>query len=299
MTLQMLRCFVAVADTHNFEQAASQLFLTQPAVTHELKALEAEVGVSLFDRTKRPAQLTSAGISLYNDARDILSRISLSEEHMRDFSAFSDTLYIGCNNTVYLPLLTDIFHEYYEQYPDIYLNTVDLADTRQTNILSEPLDIAFLTKDLAERQKDARYIHLYTGCFECILPENHPLANKDRISIADLKGENIIMLDNMHCPPQFSRIQDQLCRNSANAKFYIGSSSSYDVYMVAAGIGIAIIPDFVCPSIPGIKMVPFETTEIPEYGLVTSRTNTTSKTEHFIEIAKKIYQKAKTGAYGI
>ncbi len=293
MTLQMLRCFVAVADTHNFAQAASQLFLTQPAVTHELQALEAEAGVSLFDRTKRPAQLTPAGISLYNDARDILYRISLSEEHMRDFSTFSDTLYIGCNNTVHLPLLPDIFHEYYVQFPDINLNTVDLTAVEQTNILSEPLDIAFLTKDLADRQKGARYTHLYSGCFECILPEDHPLADKDRISFKDLKGENIIMLDNTHCPPQFSQIQNQLRRNSPNSTFYIGSSSFYDVYMVAAGIGISIMPDFVCPSIPGIKMVPFETTETPEYGLVTSRTNTTSKTEHFIEIAKNIYLKAK------
>ncbi len=290
MTLQMLRCFVTVADTHNFAQAANQLHLTQPAVTHELKALEAELGLSLFDRTKRPAQLTSAGLSLYNDAKNILYHLSLSEEHLRDFSAFSDALYIGCNNAVRLPLLPAIFHEYYTQFPDIYLNTIELPDVQQTNIVSEPLDVAFLPKDLAEQQKNARYINLYTGSFYCILPEKHPLADKDRISSADLKGENLIMLDNTHCPPQAGRIQDQLRWDNSNAKFYLCSSSLYSVYMVAAGIGITVMPDFVCIPIDGIKMVPFETAEIPEFGLVTSSLHTEAKTENFVKIAKKIYR---------
>ncbi len=293
MTLQMLRCFVAVADTHSFAQAAEQLHLTQPAVTHELQALEAEVGVSLFDRTKRPAQLTPAGISLYNDARDILYRMSLSEEHLRDFSSFSDTLYIGCSSTVHMPLLPDIFHEYYTQFPDIYLNTIELPDVQRTNILSEPLDIAFIPRDLARQQKDARYINLYTGSFYCILPENHPLTDKDRISLADLKGERMIMMDNVHCPPQMHQMQDEFRRSNPGAKFYLCSSFLYSIYMAAAGIGIAIMPDFVATSIPGIKMVPFETTEIPEYGIITSRKNTTSKTKPFIEIAEDVYSKRR------
>ncbi len=290
MTLQMLRCFVAVADTHSFAQAASQLYLSQPAVTHELQALETEMGVFLFDRTKRPAQLTSAGISLYNDAKDILYRVSLSEDHLQDFSAFSDTLYIGCQSTIQLSFLPDIFQNYYAQFPDIYLNTIELTDVQQTNILSEPLDIAFLTKDFARQQKDVRYVNLYKGCFDCILPEDHPLTYKNIISLKDLKRESLIMLDNMHCPPQISRIQGQLRRNCPNGKFYLCSSSLYGVYMVAAGIGIAIMPDFICPPIPGIKLIPFDTTEIPEYGIVTSRIHSTSKTETFVKITKKVYK---------
>ncbi len=291
MTLQMLRCFVTVADSRSFSEAADRLYISQPAITRQLHALESELNTTLFDRTKHPAQLTSAGTVLYNDAKDILYRVSLSEEHQKDISLFNDTLFVGCQTTLQVPFLADICQEYYTCFPDVYLNIVELTDIHQNDFFSQPMDLAFLTGDMAVQQRNTRYTCLFKGQFKCIVPQGHRLADRQSISAADLDGETLIMLDEAHCLPQIAQIQAELRRACVNSRFYLASSSLYGFPMIEAGIGVAVMPDFVCPASDRIKQIPFETSLIPEYGIVTAQTKLPSKTEHFIEIAKNIYLK--------
>jgi len=206
MTLQMLRCFAAVAESNSFAQAANQLYITQPAITHQIQALETELGVCLIDRTQRPARLTASGISFYNDVSDILNRLSLAVDHVRDSAPFSDTLHIGCQSTIQLHFLPAIYRAYNQCCPDIYISSIELSDIRRGDMLSAPLNVAFLTRDCADEQKNIRYISLYEGSFCCVVPQNHRLADRDMISAQDFEGEVLIMLDTAHCPPQMNEL---------------------------------------------------------------------------------------------
>ncbi len=289
MTLQMLRCFAAVAESQSFAQAASQLFITQPAITHQIQALEAELGVRLIDRTQRPARLTPCGLSFYNDVADVLNRLSLAVDHVRDSAAFRDTLHIGCQSTIQLRLLPAIYEAYSKRCPDIYISTAELTDIRRRDILSEPLNVAFLTKDCADEQKNVRYIPLFEGEFCCIVPPGHRLADRSSVSMKDFEEEVLIMLDTAHCPPQMGELQTEQRRNCQKSRFYLSSSSLYTVLMVEAGLGIAVMPDFVCPESSVLRRIPYESDLRPEVGLVVNMEEQQKKVLRFIDVAKTVY----------
>ncbi len=289
MTLQMLRCFAAVAESNSFAQAANQLYITQPAITHQIQALESELGVCLIDRTQRPARLTACGISFYNDVSDILSRISLAVDHVRDSAPFSDTLHIGCQSTIQLHFLPAIYRAYNQCCPDIYISSIELSDIRRGNMLSAPLNVAFLTRDCADEQKNIRYIPLYEGSFCCVVPQNHRLADRDMISAQDFEGEVLIMLDTAHCPPQMNELLTGLRMNCKSSRFYLSSSSLYTALMIEAGLGIAVMPDFVCPTTSDLRLIPFQTDLKPEFGLAVNADDHQKKVMQFINVTREIY----------
>ena len=82
MTTMQLECFLAVTETLNFAKAASQLNVTQPAVTQQIRTLEEELNVKLFKRTTRMVQLTPEGQIFFDDARDILNKIQIGRAHV-------------------------------------------------------------------------------------------------------------------------------------------------------------------------------------------------------------------------
>ncbi|MCD8015535.1 MAG: LysR family transcriptional regulator [Lachnospiraceae bacterium] len=294
MTIQMLRCFVSVAKHLSFSKAAEELFITQPAVTHQIQMLETELDVRLLDRTKRSVELTPSGISFYGDAADILERISLAVEHVHDADVFKETLHVGCQTTLQMDLLPRIYEKYRECCPDIYVNTIELSvDNRGRLIQSREFDVAFLTKDCADNLKDFRYYPLYSGKFCCIVPASHRLAESAKVSADDLAGEVLILLDTLLCPPEMNQIQTEMRRTCLNSKFYRSTSSLYTMLMIRGGLGIAVMPDFVCPPASDIAVVPFQTDLTPEFGIVVRAKNNLKKIRQFLTITETLYSEAE------
>ncbi|MCC8103213.1 MAG: LysR family transcriptional regulator [Clostridiales bacterium] len=290
MTIQMLRCFTSVAKHLSFSKAADELFITQPAVTHQVQMLESELDVRLLDRTQRSVALTPSGISFYGDAADILERISLAVERVHDADIFKDTLYVGCQTTLQMDRLPQIYEKYRECCPDIYINTIELSvDNKGRLTQSREFDAAFLTKDCADNLKDFRYYPLVSGRFCCVVPTEHRLAGFEEVSEEDLAGEVLICLDTLLCPPEMSQIQTELRRNCVKSKFYRSTSSIYTVLMIRGNLGIAVMPDFVCPSAPDIAVVPYKTDLMPEFGIAVRAKNNLRKIKQFVTVAQKVY----------
>ena len=96
MTFTQLRCFIEVARQLNFARAAETLYISQPAVSRQIHALENELGVRLFDRTRHVVALTSAGESFYHDTVDMLDRLTLAVQRAQNTQAlFSEELHVG------------------------------------------------------------------------------------------------------------------------------------------------------------------------------------------------------------
>ncbi|MCD7867202.1 MAG: LysR family transcriptional regulator [Clostridiales bacterium] len=290
MTIQMLRCFAAVAKYLSFSKAAGELCITQPAVTHQIQMLEDELGVRLLDRTRRSVELTPSGISFYGDAADILERIDLAVEHVHDADSYKDTLHVGCQTTIQMERLPQIYEKYSECCPDIYINTIEISvDNKGRLTQSREFDAAFLTKDCADTLKDFRYYPLFYGKFCCIVPVSHRLASCDEVSVEDLAGEVLISLDTLLCPPEMGQVQMELRKNCVNAEFYRSTSSFYTLLMIRGNLGVAVMPDFVCPPSPDIVAVPFKTEVKPEFGIVVRAKNNLEKIRQFVTIAQEVY----------
>ena len=112
MNTKQLKCFVHLSETLSFTRTGQLLYITQPTVTHQINTLEDELGLKLFIRTKRKVELTPAGVSFYNDIKDILTRTNIAVAKAKNNSlAFESNLSIGYDGNVEVKYLPDILQK--------------------------------------------------------------------------------------------------------------------------------------------------------------------------------------------
>ncbi len=289
MTLQSMKCFVAVAQTLNFARAAQSLNLTQPAVTQQIKNLEEELGIRLIDRTQYHIALTPAGQTYYEEISDILDRIAIAAMHIQS-STYHDSLHIGCESTIQLYQLSTIYRLYHKKHPDIQINNTELSMIERIRMITNgQIDVMFCSSHAVRGIKGISYQKLFTGTWSCVLPIGHSLSTKKEITYSDLTDETLILLDQMHCPSEMDRLQKDLMRNCKHTQFTFSGSSLYSIPMIEAELGLAIMPDFVIPDSNRICTVPFAYSEPVEYGIAWFSKDSSSKVRDFIQIARKAY----------
>lgn len=291
MTFQQLRCFVAVAQHLNFRQASAQLYLSQPAVTHQIQTLEAELGVALFRRAQRHISLTDAGRSLYSDAVDILDRVEMARQRAQQAAWAGPTLHVGCESSIQIFRLPQIYQQYRQLCPDTFISNTEVAhNERRTLLINGQLDVAFMAQTNLPIPSGLSYATLFKGYFCCIVPAGHRLAQRSSVGIQDLEGEVLILIDTAHCPPEMDDIQKQLRRECRRVTLHFSGSSLYTIPMIEGGLGIAVMPNFVCPASDLIRLVPFETDVPIEYGIAWHTSDHSDKTRRFVQAACAAYQ---------
>lgn len=176
MNTTQLECFIAVANTLNFAQAAADLHITQPAVTHQINSLENELETKLFNRTTRSVTFTQDGLIFWEDAQHILqstrqAKAKLSSRSAEAFSVFS----IRCHNSTELKLLPPILCEFVKKHPNVHpvLKTIPFRSLE--NLLSNgTLDVTFDFKSEGPGKKNMEYLELLKTRVMCALPQTPP-----------------------------------------------------------------------------------------------------------------------------
>lgn len=290
MTLQSLRCFAAVAKHSSYAAAAKQLYISQPAVTHQIQQLERELNIRLLDRNRSQVRLTPAGAIFYSDVVRILEQLDISVNQIQNSAQFTEMLSIGYETTIQLKHLPRIYREFQDYCPDVCISNSEIPATERKKLFqSRQLDIAFFSKAGIEGMTGIQYATLFRGYFCCVLPEHHPLAGREQLLPEDLTGETLIFIDAFHCPPEMEPIQDELRRKCRNIRLYLSSSSIATVAMIQGGLGIAVMPNYVCPDTNGLVMIPYCTPQQVEYGLAWHKGDVSSKVKQFVRIARQAY----------
>lgn len=197
MELRQLRTFAAVARELSFTRAAAELGYVQSAVTAQVKALEEELGVRLFDRLPRRVLLTDAGESLLGYA---VRMLDLSEEARAAVSRSVDDgiggrLEVGASETLCVYRLPPLFRAFRSRFPDVDLRfrPVPYADLKGL-VREGSLDVAFLLEEPVEDETLVAEA-LVREPLSLIAPPDHPLAKRARVSLADLDGEPMLLTD--------------------------------------------------------------------------------------------------------
>jgi len=289
MHIKQLECFVQLAKTLNFSRTAEILHLTQPAVTHQINKLEEELGFSLFKRTKRHVELTSAGTSFYQDVEDILTRINIAVTKARFAeTAFKTNLMINYDS--FIPHLPNMLKKYRQIMPHVYLylNTSVLRYKREL-LINNKLDVIFTSHEGLENLDDFTFFELFNGYFSFALCKNHPLANKSVLNFDDLQGWDFIFFDAMRAPDTLSKLQNELHHKCPNATIFFAEDILSKIVMVKSGMGIAIVPSFAVTDDPDLVLIPVIPLEKISYGMAWKKNDTRAELLAFINIVKEFY----------
>lgn len=263
MNLTQLEYFINLADTLNFTKAASKCFISQTAMTQQIRALEKNIGVELFIRDKHHVELTPAGKIYLNEARQIVKRSKSAIALARMASeGMSGNLTIGYIRGSSRSDLTEHVRSFHKAYPNIKIKFV----RNNMSILLEKLnsgecDLAIAVVPINKEIKgiDHRYLESYPVM--AVLPEEHPLAGNMFITYEDLRNEEFIMMQPENRPKdqmEESMLIHSRCGYIPNVVAVEGDPESL-MLMISIGMGISILPEYITStysSHKGIKILP-------------------------------------------
>ncbi|BBM02656.1 LysR family transcriptional regulator [Microbulbifer sp. GL-2] len=196
MEIQWLRAFLAIAERGSVSEGATQLHLTQPAVSKRLASLEQQLGTALFNRIGRRMQLTGAGRALLPRARHILNEISNTERELRALSSsVSGSLRIATSHHVGLHHLPPVLREFSNRYPQVALD-IDFVDSEQAYeaLMAAKYELAVVTLALKDYPHLNAQVIWPDPCVVVAAPE-HPLAKIPELELTDLANFPAILPD--------------------------------------------------------------------------------------------------------
>jgi len=166
MDVQQLKCFITLAETLNFSQTAQILFLSQPTISNQIKQLEKELDLKLFIRTKRNVELTPAGISFYEDAKDFLTKLNQGITKAKNYAQKYNLTYSIAYEENYLAtkFLSKILEKFKSLHPNVLID-LKVTDFKKKNSLfaERKIDCLFTVKDNITDDPEANYVELYTS----------------------------------------------------------------------------------------------------------------------------------------
>ena len=297
MELRHLESFVATAEELHFGRAARRLHLAQPALSQQIKQLEAELGTRLFHRSTRSVSLSDAGAALLEPARGILRDVELLKRSARlGPSEVVGRVTLGFTGASSRGALPELARAVRAEQPGIELMLVGqtYAGTAVADIAAGRLDIGFARLPLAD--PGLQSIVFAREELVVALPSDHPLAERERIAVADLAGEPFVTFPGV----QGSSVREALMRVAVEAgfapKIVQEAPDSYTILsLVAAGVGVTLTVSSVQHiEPPGLVYRPLEDPPPPlEAALVSRRGDHSAAVRAVWEIAGRILPAAK------
>jgi LysR family transcriptional activator of glutamate synthase operon len=243
MNLRQLRYLVAVADERHFTRAAAREHVAQPALSQQIRSLEAEVGLALVERTTRKVAMTQAGELLVARARRALAELDAAQAELQSLAGVTaGRLSVGAMHTmgpVDLSLLLATFHE---RYPAIELTVREQSSEELAGMLrDDEVDLAFLSVTERIQSRGLALRPLVSEELVVVLPADHPLASSERLRLRDLAREPFISFR------EGARLRELLTSSAARAGFVpriaLESNESRRVRsLVSRGLGVAVLP---------------------------------------------------------
>lgn len=262
MELRHLRYFIAVAEELHFTRAAERLHIGQPPLSQQIQALEAELGVLLFERSRRRVALTEAGQCLLERARALLAELEqIKQETRRVGHGESGELRIAFTNSLpFTTLLPRLIYRFRRRYPDVRLNLRDLNTRLQLEALAAgELDIGFVRgPDFSELPEGLCLHELSRDPLRLVVHVDHPLAKRDRVALIELADEPFVMFSDEAGTGLLGQFR-RLCRERHFTPRVAQEAreSSTIIGLVAAGLGLSILPaPMECVRVEGVRYLP-------------------------------------------
>lgn len=245
MELRHLRYFAAVAENSGFARAARLLHVSQSAISEQIRDLEQELGVPLFDRANRRVVLTEHGQQFLEDARNVLVAAAKAVANVQrslrgEIGTLTVGFFVGGTGTFF----PAIIKEFRSRFPDVQVSLIELAPGLQHRALqSGAIDVAFTRAVQPADAATLRSEPFLTERVCVVLLKGHRLARKRAIQIRELANEPFVLNDRRHSPAAFDKVI-ALCAEAGFSPRIAATATvgAGVIALVEAGEGIAVLP---------------------------------------------------------
>lgn len=244
-TLRQLQFFVAAAEHESVSGAAKTLSISQSSVTEAIKALEADLGVVLFERRAHGLEITNAGHQFLRHARKIREDVS---DARRAFAAGPEArtgdLRLGVTSLVAGYGLSDALARFRRTFPAVTVSAIeDTGDYLEHLLIGGEIDVAFLITSTLHNRGALQIESIAVSAMRLWLPLGHPLVSREAVTLDDVAAEPLIMLSVEEIEESTSSLIATLGARP-NVAFRTRSVEAVRS-LVATGMGVAILPDLI------------------------------------------------------
>jgi DNA-binding transcriptional LysR family regulator len=299
MEMRKLRHFVTVAEELHFGRAARRLSITQPPLSMSIRSLEAELGVELFERTRRNVALTYAGAAFLDEARAILERAERAVDLTRAVHrGQAGSLTVGFLAATAYTLLPLVLRDFAARSPRVALELKELTMSQQFEAFRRgDIDIGMLRPPIADAALSSEVI--FEEPMVVALPARHPLAKLARIPAKRLVDQPFIMYPRL--PGMvFNELILGYCKKAGFVPRVAQQATQTHAVMglVSAGLGVAIVPDSVrIMRMRGVVVRPLaEGAPIASTALAWQKSNDSPLIPAFVDIARVAARRFESGS---
>jgi LysR family carnitine catabolism transcriptional activator len=240
--LRHIRAFLKIADTRNFTRAATDLHISQSALTVQVQQLEESLGVQLFDRNKRGVTLTAAGRDVLGPLQRLFNDAQAIVDHARELSSASTGFVtLAALPTVCAGVLPDLVRMFVETYPGIRIQISDvIAERVREAVLKRHADLGIGTRHGTDG--DLRATALFQDRLVVFVPTSHPLARMEAMTLREAAAFDLIL------PARDSSVRDavEAIAHRERLALQIRYETNFmptALAFVRSGLGLAILPE--------------------------------------------------------
>ncbi len=243
MNIRRLRYFVAVADQLHFGRAAKKLHMAQPPLSQQIRKLEKELDLELFERNTRSVNLTEAGNALLGQARRLLATADSVERFLDDFRAGDrGTLRLGFVDSSAYEVMPRFLREYRQRWPEADFELRSLSSDQQCDaLIGGDIDLG-IGRTMGDGA-DVEATPILREKLFVAVPSSHRLAEASSVRLSRLEGESFIGFDQAVSPTLHAELVGMFAGVGVGYRPIIEATEYTSILgLVAAGEGVAVVP---------------------------------------------------------
>jgi DNA-binding transcriptional LysR family regulator len=246
MELRHLRYFVMAAEETNISRAAARLNVSQPAVSRQIKDLEEELGVPLFEREHNGLRITEAGETALAHARELLRQSSAMIEAMQAFAKRGQvvSIKVGFLPTALPGFLAEGMRKFNRTYQNVCVQIFEMTPSEQEEALRDGrIDVALIGDPCPEIRRDFSVETVRKTEMAIVVPDDHRLAKRKAVDLAELGGDTFVTLNEKHFPGRPQLMANMFSKAGINPEVAIRANGLSELLgLVGGGAGVAMAP---------------------------------------------------------
>jgi DNA-binding transcriptional LysR family regulator len=302
MELRQIRSFLSIAETLHFGRTAEMIHLSQPALSLQIRALEDEMGVRLFERNRRKTALTAAGVAFREDATGALLRLDQAV-HRAKLAANGKLgiLRIGFISTAGSEIVPTIVRQFRERNAEVDFSLRNILTIDQIQMLEAgSLDIGFLRIPIGAHP-ELEVVTVHREPFVLAVPASHKLAKRKRVRLHEVSGQDFVMYERAYAPGFYDLIFGMLRDAGIIPKVrQTAGEMPTLISLVDSGTGVAILPaSTVKRSVASVVACEIAD-KIPksEIGIAVRKGDRAPVVDNFRALALEKLRRASSASYG-
>jgi len=238
-----IRYFLAVAEELHFRKAAEKLYISQPGLSRQIKQMEDDLGVKLFERHNRKVKLTVVGKYLQSELTTNLKNLNDIFNHAKLLNDGIDgNLKFGYVGSAMQEVIPKILPEFRKKHPNINFSLNEMDNKAQIEaLLNREIDIGFVRLERVPRGLEIKPV--FEDTFSLVLPKNHPIDTSNFKDLSQFKNESFILFDQSYSESYFEKVMQIFDYSEFTPLISHNTVNASSIYrLVENNFGVSIVP---------------------------------------------------------